>query len=196
VNVGLFGGTFDPPHLGHLVLADQCANALALGEVDFVLAYRPPHKEGLLLTDFGTRRRLLAAATEDDPRFRVVTLEGERQGPSYTVETLRILCAARPGDRFWLLLGEDSLDEISSWREPEEIARLARVAVYQRRGASGAVPEAFRGRVDRVAGPRIEISSTWVRAQLRAGRSVRHLLPSAVAELVRSEGLYRTPEAR
>ena len=195
MNVGLFGGTFDPPHLGHLVLADQCAHALALDEVDFVLAYRPPHKEGRRVTDFEARRRLLSAATQGNPRFRILTLEREREGPSYTVETLRALRAARPADRFWLLLGEDSLDEIPTWRAPGEIARLARVAVYHRIGANGAVPEGFRGRVDFVAGPRLEVSSTWVREQVRAGRPVRYLIATEVAELIRREGLYRNPEA-
>jgi nicotinate-nucleotide adenylyltransferase len=194
VNVGLCGGTFDPPHLGHLVLADQCAHALALDEVDFVLAYRPPHKEGRRVTDFDLRRRMLAAATAGNPGFRVLTLEREREGPSYTVETLRALRAARPADRFWLLLGEDSLDEIPTWREPGEIARLARVAVYHRIGAVGTVPEAFRGRVDFVPGPRLEVASTWIRAQVLAGRPVRYLIAPAVAELIESEGLYRDPE--
>lgn len=194
MNVGLFGGTFDPPHLGHLVLADQCAQALALDEVDFVLAYRPPHKEGRHLTGFDDRRRLLDAAVSDDPRFRILTLEREREGPSYTVETLRTLRTARPADCFWLLLGEDSLDEILSWREPQQIARLARLAVYHRLGASGVVPEAFRGRVDLIPGPRIEVSSTWIRAQVRAGRSARYLLPLAVDQRIRGEGLYRNAE--
>jgi nicotinate-nucleotide adenylyltransferase len=194
VNVGLFGGTFDPPHLGHLVLADRCAHALGLEEVDFVLAYRPPHKEGRRVTDFELRHRMLSAATEGNPGFRILTLEREREGPSYTVETLRALRTARPADRFWLLLGEDSLDEIPTWREPGEIARLARVAVYHRIGAIGAVPEAFRGRVDFVPGPRLEVSSTWIRGEVRAGHPVRYLIAPAVAELIESEGLYRNPE--
>jgi len=195
VNVGLFGGTFDPPHLGHLVLADQCAQALSLDEVGFVLAYRPPHKADRRVTDFELRRRMLVAATEGHPRFRVLTLEREREGPSYTVETLRELRAARPADRFWLLLGEDSLDEIPTWRAPDEIARLASVAVYHRVGARGTVPESFRGRVDFVPGPRLEVSSTWIREQVRSGRSVRYLVAPTVAELIAREQLYQDPEA-
>lgn len=194
MNVGLFGGTFDPPHLGHLVLADQCLHALTLDEVDFVLAYRPPHKAGRPITGFEVRRQLLAAATEGHPRFRILTVEREREGPSYTIETLRLLRAARPEDRFWLLLGEDSLDEILSWREPGEIARLARLAVYHRVGANGIVPEAFHGRVDFVPGPRLEVSSSWIRAQVRAGRPVRYLIPPGVAALIDREELYRNPE--
>jgi nicotinate-nucleotide adenylyltransferase len=195
VNVGLFGGTFDPPHLGHLVLADRCAVSLGLDSVAFVLAYRPPHKEGRRLSGFEIRRRLLETAIAGDPRFTVLTLEREREGPSYTVETLRALRIARPADRFWLLLGEDSLDEILTWREPDEIARLARIAVYRRTGGSGTVPDPLRGRVETVAGPMVDVSSSWIRAEVRAGRPVRYLVPPAVAALIDREDLYRDAEA-
>jgi nicotinate-nucleotide adenylyltransferase len=194
VNVGLLGGTFDPPHLGHLVLADQCAQALGLDQVAFVLAYRPPHKEDRRLTAFETRRRLLEAAIAADPRFTVMTLERDREAPSYTVETLRTLREQRPGDRFWLLLGEDSLDELHTWREPQEIARLARIAVYRRRGAAGTVPEMLRGRVEMVDGPLVDVSSSWVRARVRAGGSLRYLVPVGVAELIARERLYLDAE--
>ena len=194
MNVGLLGGTFDPPHLGHLVLADQCAGALALDEVAFVLACRPPHKTDRRLTDFETRRRLLEAALGGDSRFTILTLESEREGLSYTVETLRALHAARPADRFWLLLGEDSLEDLVHWREPLAIAALARLAVYQRFGASHREPDFLRGRVDTVDGPRIEVSSSWVRAQVRAGRTVGYLVPAPVRDLIHREGLYRNAE--
>jgi nicotinate-nucleotide adenylyltransferase len=194
VNVGLLGGTFDPPHLGHLVLADQCASALALDQIAFVLAYRPPHKTDRTLTDFETRRRLLEAALAGDSRFTVLTLERQREGLSYTVETLRALHVTRPDDRFWLLLGEDSLGDLAHWREPEAIVGLARIAVYQRFGARRRMPGFLRGRVETVDGPRIEVSSTWVRAQVRAGGTVGYLVPAAVRDLIHREGLYRKAE--
>jgi nicotinate-nucleotide adenylyltransferase len=194
MNLGLLGGTFDPPHLGHLVLADQCARALGLDEVAFVLAYRPPHKEDHRVTGFELRRRLLAAALAGDPRFTVLTLEREREAPSYTVETLRALRATRPGDRLWLLLGEDSLDDLAQWREPEALAELARIAVYRRPGSAGAGAERWAGRIDRVPGPGLDVSSSWVRAQVRAGGSVRYLVPPGVVDLIESEGLYRSAE--
>jgi nicotinate-nucleotide adenylyltransferase len=146
------------------------------------------------VTAFEIRQRLLEAAIAGDPRFLLMTLERGREAPSYTVETLRALREERPGDRFWLLLGEDSLDELHTWREPDEIARLARIAVYRRRGAGGAVPAMLGGRVEMVDGPLVDVSSSWVRARTRAGGSVRNLVPPAVAELIARERLYRDAE--
>lgn len=187
---GVLGGSFDPPHLGHLVLADQCASALDLQRVCFIPAYQPPHKPAGGVTAFDLRAEMLEAAVSGDPRFRVLSIERERGGISYTVETLRGLHESYADDLLWLLMGQDSLEDLVHWRNPEEIVALARVGVYRREGVTGAVPEFLRERVRFVEGPRVDVSSSEIRRRLREGLSVRHFVPEPVLDVIRREGLY------
>jgi len=191
MRVGLLGGSFDPPHHGHLTLARRCADALALARVRFEVAYRPPHKQDRPLTPYADRVALVRAAIAVDPRLELSTLEGERRGLSYTVDTLEQLRRAAPADRLWFLIGEDSLAELMSWRDPEGIAARARLGVYRRPGSAARVPPLFAGRVDFVDGPPIDISSSEIRARCRRGAPIADQLPPAVAALIRSKGLYR-----
>ncbi|MBR9991052.1 MAG: nicotinate-nucleotide adenylyltransferase [Gemmatimonadetes bacterium] len=138
MNVGIFGGTFDPPHIGHLIVAQDAALALELDLIVFVPAARPPHKRAAEITAASLRAEMLRLAVEDDARFDVDTLELERPGASYTVDTLRELDARQPDTRWTLLIGADQYEEFGSWREPDEIRRLARVAVMMRDGSHGA----------------------------------------------------------
>lgn len=188
---GVLGGTFDPPHRGHLTLAERCREALALDEVLFLPAFRPPHKRASALTRFELRLEMLQAAVGDAVHWRVLAMERDAGGVSYTVRTLERLRAERPADEFWLLIGADSLDDLTHWREPERIVELARVAVYPRRGAGGSVDTRFAGRVTLVAGPEIEISSHEIRARVRAGESVEGWVAPGVLAIIRREGLYR-----
>jgi nicotinate-nucleotide adenylyltransferase len=190
VRTGILGGTFDPPHLGHLVLADQCADRLALDEVLFLPAYRPPHKLEAPVSDFEVRFEMLRAALMGTPRSRPLTLERDQGGISYTVRTLEALRAMRPQDELWLLIGADSLDDMIHWREPERIAALARLAVYRRRGATETIDPPFAASVTWVDGPLIDISSRGIREFVRAGRSIRHLVPERVGEIITRERLY------
>lgn len=190
MRTGVLGGTFDPPHLGHLVLADQCAASLALDEVLFVPAFRPPHKLDAVLTPFDLRVAMLRAAVANEPRASVLTLERDEGGISYTVRTLELLVAERPADELWLLVGEDSLDDLVHWRAPERIAELARIAVYHRRGAEGRVLPFLADRVTFIEGPLVDVSSSEIRERVAAGRSVRHLVPPAVLAIIAREGLY------
>jgi nicotinate-nucleotide adenylyltransferase len=189
--IGLFGGTFDPPHLGHLVLAEWARARLGLDRVVFMPAGTPPHKRGRRLTDAAHRLAMTRLAVRGNPAFSVSGLEARRVGPSFTVDTLQHFHARQPGARLYLLMGADSLADFPSWRGPGEIARLATLVVAARPGpadpAQGAVA---RGRVVMLDNPLVAISSSALRSRVRAGRSLRYLVPDAVAAYVARHGLY------
>ena len=195
MHLGLFGGSFDPPHVGHLVVAETLREAFALDRVVWMPAARPPHKPGHTLAPAADRLAMVRLAVAGNAAFEVSDLELRRADetgvPSYTVDTLRALHAAYPGAAWSLLIGEDSLATFGSWREPAEIARLARLVVYRRAGAGAASagPFAHDARFAD-AGP-LDVSSTDLRARLRAGRSVRYLVPDAVGAYASAHGLYR-----
>jgi nicotinate-nucleotide adenylyltransferase len=190
MKLGLLGGTFDPPHLGHLILADRCAAALELDRVLFIPAFKPPHKLDVPTSPFEHRLRLVQAAIAGDDRFEANDMERTRGGISYTVETLRDLCAAHPSDTIQLLMGADSLADLPGWHLPKEIAALSRIGVYGRPGRFGDPPSWLNDRVDHVAGPLIDISSTELRTLLTGGKGVRYLMPSKVIDQIRGLRLY------
>ena len=130
--IGLFGGTFDPPHLGHLVLAEWARMRLRLDRVVFMPAGTPPHKRGRRLTDAAHRLAMTRLAVRGNPAFVVSAFEARRAGPSFTVDTLRHLRGRQPGARFYLLMGADSLADFPTWHQPGEIARLATLVVAAR----------------------------------------------------------------
>jgi nicotinate-nucleotide adenylyltransferase len=192
--IGLFGGTFDPPHVGHLALAEWARERLALDRVLFMPAGQPPHKRGRALSSAAVRVALARLAVRGNPAFDVSTLEARRAGPSFTVDTLRALRRARPRARLFLLMGSDSLDEFHTWHEPRAILALATLAVAARPGtrARRAAPERSRSsRVVWLDNPGIDLSSSAIRARARAGRSLRYLVPDAVARYVARHRLYR-----
>jgi nicotinate-nucleotide adenylyltransferase len=189
VRIGLFGGTFDPPHLGHLVVAQDAWSALGLERVRFMPAGVPPHKTGAPVTVAAVRRAMLEAAIDGDPRFEVEDAELRRAGRSYTVDTLRALRAAEPAAELVLLLGADQYAEFETWRSPEEIRRLARVAVLTRDGSRRG--DEGDGSVEWVCVTRVDISSTAIRRRCRAGEPIRYLVPAGVAALIDAHGLYR-----
>lgn len=195
MRLGLLGGTFNPPHVGHLVCAQEAHEALGLDRVLLVPARVPPHKE--VPDDPGVVRRMAMceAAVAGDPRLAVSTADAERAGPSYTVELLRAL-----GDRdaLWFIVGGDQAHGLPDWREPEAVLALARLAVAEREGiARTAIAERLAGlagageRVDFFAMPRMDVSSSEIRRRLASGWPVRYLVPDAVLELIEREGLYR-----
>ncbi|MEO6462930.1 MAG: nicotinate-nucleotide adenylyltransferase [Candidatus Eisenbacteria bacterium] len=190
--IGVFGGTFDPPHLGHLLLAEAARDRLALDRVLFVPARIPPHKRGRRVTPPAIRLALLRAALAGTG-FSVSTLELDRPGPSYTVDTLERLGARHPRARFWLLVGADSLAELPTWRDPERILALARLAVADRPGAAPPPPSLrhHARRVVHLGNSPVQIASSDVRRRVARGRSIRFLVPAAVERRVRALGLYR-----
>ncbi len=194
MRVGIFGGTFDPVHYGHLIIAETASEELQLERVLFVLAPQPPHKNAVQLTAVAHRLAMLRAAVAGNPRFEVSTVELERPGPSYTVETLRLL-SRRPeyaGAQFHLIIGADSLAEFHKWREPETIRSLARLVVYPRPEKQAESEAAALTQADhQLGGNLIGISSTDIRIKVKNNRSIRYLVPEAVRGYIRTHGLYK-----
>jgi nicotinate-nucleotide adenylyltransferase len=188
--LGVFGGTFDPPHLGHLLLAECAREALGLDRVIFVPARVPPHRAPKRPSPADVRVRLLKAALRGTG-FELSTLELSRPGPSYTVDTLDLVHARHPQARLWLLVGADSLLDLPRWREPARILSLVRLAVAERPGFRAArVGAAVRRRVDWLPNAPVDISSRDLRKRVAQGRSIRFLVPAAVERLVARLGLY------
>lgn len=187
--IGLFGGTFDPPHLGHLALAECARDQLGLESVIFVPAGTPPHKRRAGRSSALRRVAMTRLAVRGNRAFRVSVMEVRRRGPSFTVDTLRELGQRLPGSRLYLLMGADSLADFVNWHQPREILRRATLVVAARPGV--------RGR----SGPRrgvvwlenfaVDISSSAIRARARAGRSIRYLVPEAVARFITRHHVYR-----
>ena len=186
--IGLFGGSFDPIHHGHLIVARSLAEALGLDEVRFVPARQQPLKRGGHGAGADDRARMVELAIAGEPGFRLEREELTRPGPSYTVDTLRAVAAREPGAELVLLLGADAAQDLPRWHEGDEVVRLARLVLFSRSGtAAPAVPGAWRT----VAVPAIEISATAVRQRVAEGRSVRYWVPDAVADHIATHGLYR-----
>jgi nicotinate-nucleotide adenylyltransferase len=196
LRVGILGGAFNPPHVGHLVCAQEALVQLGLGKVVFMPTARPAHREIEQDPGVEVRADLCEAAIADDDRFELSRAELDREGPSYTVDTLRELREAAPDDELFLLLGGDQAAALPSWREPEEVLELATVAAVERVGFSRS---AITLRLANLRGgrdvrflemPLIQVSSSMVRRRVAKGRPIRYLVPEAVAELVRERGLY------
>ncbi len=185
--VGLFGGSFDPIHHGHLLVGLAAVEALGLESLRFVPAHTQPFKVGRHGATPAQRAAMVALAIEGEPRFALERVELERGGPSYTVDTLRALKAREPGVEFALLVGADAAAELGSWREADALPGLARVVVLTR----GGTPAPTSSLVWRtLAVPALEISATEVRARVRAGASLRWRVPDAVARYIAAERLY------
>lgn len=183
----LFGGSFDPVHLGHLIAAEFAAEALGSTEVWFAPAREQPFKQGRHGASPEHRLRMLSVALAGHPLFRVEPIELERPGPSYTVDTVRAL-GVRLGARVTLLVGSDAAEELPTWHEAEELLRLADVVVYERAGRPAAtLPYPAR----RVAVPVIGISATEIRGRVEAGQTIRYLVPESVRAYIARLALYR-----
>jgi len=195
--IGVFGGSFDPVHLGHLLVAELAREQLGLARVLFLPAARSPHKAGRAPAADHHRRAMVGLAIADHPAFALSTVDLDRPAPSYTVESLDLLRAASPTVTEWvLILGGDSLLGLSTWREPARIAAQATLAVFDRPGASVdlAALQArwpyLEGRVRRVEGPRLEISATDIRCRRAEGRTIRYQVPEVVRDYILTHGLY------
>jgi nicotinate-nucleotide adenylyltransferase len=202
MRLGLYGGTFDPIHVGHLAAAEEAAYRLRLDQVLFVPAVRQPLKDRRPGASAEDRLAMLRAAIDGNMRFGVSTLELERPAPSYTVETLRLLRQSHgPACELFLLVGVDAANTLQRWREPAEILRLTRLVVMSRGAAAdpdwgmlqAIIPDA-RLRVDLLAVPDIDVSASEIRRRAAAGEPFRYQVVDPVWEYVQSHGLYR-PEA-
>ena len=190
--LGVFGGTFDPPHIGHLALAERARDRLQLDRVLFVPAGQPPHKTRAGMSSGQDRLAMTRLAVRGARAFRVSTMELRAKGPSFTARTVRAL--AQPGRRIFLLIGGDSLDDFRTWRDYEDILARVTLAVADRPGAGRAAARAWarRRRVSWIGNPPLDVSSTMIRALAREGRSLRYLVPDAVARYIERRALYRS----
>lgn len=195
--VGVFGGTFDPVHVGHLIIAEEARHALGLDAVLFVPARRSPLKAHEPRADDAARVAMLEGAIAGQPAFTVHRVDLDRPHPSYTVDTLAHLRAELDTvTDWWFVLGADALAELPAWHAPGRVVALARLAVFDRPGAApdmaalaAAVP-GLAGRVDRVPAPLVGISATDLRQRVAAGRPIRYQVPAAVEAYVHAHGLY------
>ena len=205
-SLGVFGGTFDPVHIAHLALAEEAAEALGLERVLFVPAGSPPHKPGIDITPAADRLAMVELAIAGNDRFEASRLELDREGPSWTVDTLEALASRRVSDDsagvadLTLILSADAFMGLPSWHDPRRVLELARLAVAPRDGYPDAgsaflavhFPDLARRAVF-LDGPRIRLSASALRDRAAAGRSLRYLVPDAVAAYIGDHGLYRSP---
>jgi len=192
------GGTFDPPHIGHLLVAQESAEQLALDRLILLVAKLPPHKLDEVISPPVIRLEMVRAATKGNPLLDVSDVELGREGPSFTVDTLREFRDSIPGAELFFVLGTDQLAEFHEWREPAEIANLATVVAVGREGvAPHDLPRIELGGgssldVRTLALTRVDISSTLIRARVREGRSIRYLVPDDVRTIIETHRLYRS----
>jgi nicotinate-nucleotide adenylyltransferase len=194
--IGVLGGTFNPPHVGHLVCADQAIAQLELDRVLLVPVHEPPHKG--VEADPGVEHRveLCARAAAGDERLAVSRVDADVPGPSFTVDTLRRLHDRSPGDQLTFIVGGDMALSLPTWREPEAILELAEFGVAEREGVRRAdIAERLSGlsteRVRFFDMPRLDVSSSLIRRLVATGRPIRYLVPDAVADYIETAGLYR-----
>jgi nicotinate-nucleotide adenylyltransferase len=201
MRIGVFGGTFDPVHLGHLIVAEQCREQARLGRVLFIPAWKPPHKLDQELTPFHHRVEMLHLALAGNPAFQVDELEHHRPGPSYTVDTLEELHRRHPGDELFLIIGADCLPDLPHWREPARIMAQASLVVAARPGWALWSAEQIRSalrlppdvplRAEVVHVPLIDDASRDLRRRVADGRSIRYLVPRAVECYIQNRHLYQ-----
>jgi len=199
--IGVFGGTFDPPHVGHLILASEAADQLGLERVLWVLTPDPPHKRGLPITPLLIRLELVKAAIEGDPLFELSGVEIDRPGPHYAVDTLLILHDLYPEDALIYLIGGDSLRDLPTWHQPLRFLEACDGLGVMRRPGDAvdlshleATLPGLKRKVMFVDAPLLEISSSQIRQRVAGGKAYRYYLPPRVYELVERYRLYRAIE--
>jgi len=212
MKLGIMGGTLNPPHLAHLSCADEAVRACALEQILFVPANVPPHKPLAHEISFETRCTMVQLAIKDQPLFRLSTIEGERIGKSYSIDTLTALANLHPGDQLYFIIGSDSFLELDLWHRYADIVRICNLIVMERPGKTicnplHALPVAIRNefryspdsntllhstgkQMVFVTGTPQEISSTGIRTMIAAGQAVSHLLPPAVEAYIASQRIY------
>ena len=196
--IGILGGTFDPPHVGHLWLAALAADSLALDRVVFMPAAQPPHKRRRGMSSITLRLLMTRLAIVGNGGFELSTLEVGRPGPSFTVDSVVELRRSHGDAQLYLVMAADSLSQIDNWREPDRLLSLIEWAVGPRPGSdlptAGALRERFGAaarRIHLLSGPSLDVSATEIRRRVAAGRTIRYLVPQAVEELILERGLYR-----
>ncbi|HEC23504.1 MAG TPA: nicotinate-nucleotide adenylyltransferase [Chloroflexi bacterium] len=195
--IGVLGGTFDPPHYGHLILAEQAREQLELSRVLWVPAADPPHKHGRPITPVEHRLEMVRLALVDNPAFEISLVDVNRPGPHYTHEMLALLAGEHPNADLVFLIGEDSLRDLPTWREPSRLIQYATLGVMRRQGITyemealeAAIP-GLRERVTFLDTPLIDIAAADLRARVAAGRTIRYFLPPGVRAYIHQHSLYQ-----
>ena len=195
--IGILGGTFDPPHVGHLILAEYSAEALELDHLFIAPAADPPHKQGEIKTPVQHRLAMLECAISDNERFSLSRIDIDRPGPHYSLDTIRIVSEQFPDAELYFVMGGDSFRELPTWHRPQEIIKLCKIVVM-RRPYDNIRPDMHENivpglaqRVIVIDAPLLEISSTDIVERLRRGKSVRYLVPDAVLAYIEEHGLYQ-----
>ncbi len=200
--IGIFGGTFDPPHLGHLILSCEIHSQLKLDRLLWVLTPDPPHKQAQEITPLVHRQRMVELAIGDNPNFELSLVEAERQGPHYSVDTVTIIKQRNPDAEVIFLMGGDSLRQLTTWHRPDDFVRTCdEIGVMRRPGDSIDVADVdhavanLRSKLRFVDAPLLEISSSQIRQRAREGRPYRYYLFPPVYEYIQLEELYNTDKA-
>ena len=197
--IGILGGTFDPPHVGHLWLATLAADTIGLDRVLFMPAAQPPHKGGRIISRGTDRLLMTRMAIAGDDLFGLTTIEMEREGPSFTIDSVEELLRLHGDDaELFLVMAADSLDQIDTWREPDALLERIEWIVGPRPGTElpdpAALEERFGANASRIhllRGPSLDVSSSEIRRRVAAGHAIRYLVPRGVEELITERGLYR-----
>ena len=201
MRLGIFGGTFDPVHFGHLALAEECLAVAGLDEVWLVPAASPPHKGGKKLSRFDQRKEMLELAIAGNEKFKVEPMEADRPGPSFTIDTLEEIQKRKPNDELFLIIGGDSALEFSTWKDPAKIASLATIIVRIRPGVIMPTEQEFISQLGKELGvltkvifvsgpPYLDVSSSLLKERVSNNKSVRYLLPRAVEVYIQQKKLY------
>lgn len=200
--VGLFGGTFDPPHVGHLILAAEAKSQLELTRVLWTVTPDPPHKQDQLITSLEHRLAMVKLAIEDEPSFELSDIELNRPGPHYTIDTIKLLAEQNPGAEIVPIIGGDSLNDLPTWHQPQELLYAAHwVGVMRRPGEEANLQELERelpgisSKIHYVEAPLLEIASREIRSRAATGKPFRYYLPEPVYEYIEQHHLYQQSEA-
>jgi len=192
VRIGVFGGTFDPPHVGHLILAADAFDALRLDRLIFVPARAQPLKvETPAIASGQDRLEMVRIAVANHPEYEVDDTEIAREGLSFTVDTLESLAKRYPGAELFLLLGEDAFSAFARWKDPQRVRALARLAVMLRAGSARSSGSSPGEGVETLSTRRVDVSSTEIRERLRGGKSIRGFVPEGVENFIGARGLYK-----
>lgn len=194
IKLGVMGGTFDPIHYGHLFVAEEARGAAGLDRVLFVPSGTPPHKRYAGMASAEARYDMVRLATDANPHFDVSRIETDRDGRSYTLDTLREIRALYPDSRIYFITGDDAALDILNWHEPYEIVRMATLLTVGRPGYARdkifELPQEIRASIRMIDSPQLDISSTDIRRRVGAGRSIRYMVPEDVRRYIDDNGLY------
>ncbi len=200
MRLGIYGGTFDPPHYGHLILAAEALDQLRLDKVLWTVTADPPHKQNRILSPVDVRFQLTHAALADNPAFELSRVEIDRPGPHYAVDTVKLLRDQYPHDELFYLIGGDSLRDLISWKTPVELTQLVTgfgvmhrpVVVFDLVSLEREIP-GLTAKVQFVQSPLVEISASMIRERVAMGQPYRYFVPPAVYQLIEGLGIYRQP---